>query len=77
MEESVPPKYSVGEQCIACMLCSEVAPGNLVVDAETGIVYVRRQPETADEEGLLREVMHLCPTGAITEDGMNRIRRGL
>ena len=75
-----PGKYSVGiptELCIACMLCSEMASDNLCADPETGIPYVCRQPETTDEENLFREAMDLCPTGAISDDGVNRTRRGL
>jgi len=55
----------VNNDCIGCVICSEIAPGNFRFDYELGCVYVYKQPDTEKEERLCVEVMDLCPVNAI------------
>ena len=74
-KENTPGKYYVAKACIACTLCSEIAPENfrenLDEDLPVGNNYVCKQPESDDELALCREAMDSCPARAIRDDGSN------
>jgi len=59
--------YYVDEECILCDECVEKAPENFASGDE--YAYVKKQPETADEEELCQEAMEECPVDAIGDDG--------
>ena len=62
-------KFYVGDQCLDCDLCREVAPANFARNEERGYSYVKKQPETSDELARCREAMAGCCTETIHEDG--------
>jgi len=58
-------EYYVNNDCIGCVICSEIASDNFRFNHEQGCVYVCKQPDTEKEERLCVEVMDLCPVNAI------------
>lgn len=67
--ESVEGRYYVDSQCIDCNLCRDVAPNNFVHQEEGGYAYVKKQPESEEEEDQCREAKDSCPVEAIGDDG--------
>jgi ferredoxin len=67
--ENVPGKFYVGDQCLDCDLCRDVAPENFARNDERGYSYVKKQPETPDELARCREALAGCCTDTIYEDG--------
>ncbi len=71
MSENVRGKFYVGNQCLDCDLCRETAPDNFDRNHEGGYSFVKKQPETPDEEFLCREAMGGCCTSTIHDDGLD------
>ncbi len=69
LQANLPGKYQVDERCIGCVICSEIAPGNIRSDYENGYAYVYKQPENEMEESLCAEAMDICPVDAIVASG--------
>lgn len=63
-------KFYVGNQCLDCDLCREIAPENFARNNEGSYSYVKKQPESADEEARCREAVAGCCTETIHEDGL-------
>lgn len=61
--------YYVDTDCIDCSACREIAPRHFGFDENTGLSYVMRQPETAEEKEIMNEAMDQCPTESIGSDG--------
>jgi ferredoxin len=76
-KENVPGKYYVDQECIGCMLCSEIAPDNfrssVDIDCDSEYSFVYKQPSTEQEDDLCAESMDVCPVDAIGDDG-NRVQ---
>ena len=71
MAENVRGKFYVGDQCLDCDLCRHVAPEIFARNDEGGYSYVRKQPETAEEEARCREAIVGCCTETIHDDGLD------
>ncbi len=73
IQENVPGKYRVGQDCIGCSFCSEIAPDNFKTDYEGNpevvYSYVCKQPENDKEAEQCEEAMLNCPASAIKDDG--------
>jgi ferredoxin len=69
LEENVPGKFYVDDQCIDCDACRETAPDFFRRNDDKGYSYVYRQPESESDEELCREALEGCPVEAIGEDG--------
>jgi ferredoxin len=67
--ENAGGRYYVDTQCIDCDVCRVTAPGNFERQEAKGYSYVRRQPETPEEEAQCQEAMDCCPVEAIGSDG--------
>ena len=67
--DNAPGKFYVDDSCIDCDVCRQTAPDIFARNEEGGYSYVRRQPETEEEEDLCREAMEACPVEAIGDDG--------
>ena len=67
--ENVTGKYYVDNQCIDCDLCRETAPENFTRNDDGGYSYVKKQPETPEEEAQCKEAMEGCPVEAIGNNG--------
>lgn len=67
--DNVVGKYYVDDQCIDCDLCRETAPDNFTRNDDNGYSFVKKQPETEEEESLCKEAMEGCPVEAIGNDG--------
>src|SRR5947208_10551314 len=66
--ENVTGKYYVDNQCIDCVLCRETAPANFTRNDDGGFSYVKKQPETPEEEALCKEAKEGCPVEAIGDN---------
>ena len=64
-----PGRYYIDAQCIDCDLCRETSPANFQRNEEAFHSFVSRQPDTPEEERLVREAMEYCPVEAIGNDG--------
>jgi len=66
-------KYYVDQTCIACNICSVIAPDNFQENMDEGLAYgnsfVFKQPYNSEEEELCIEAMKNCPMNAIGDDG--------
>ena len=69
MADNVPGKFYVGDQCLDCDLCRETSPENFARNDAGGYSYVKKQPETPEEEARCREAMAGCCTETIHDDG--------
>jgi ferredoxin len=69
LEENVPGRFYVDDQCIDCDACRETAPDFFRRNDDRGYSYVYRQPETTQDEELCREALEGCPVEAIGDDG--------
>jgi len=67
--ENVPGKYFVDSSCIDCDVCRTTAPENFEQSEENGYSFVKKQPESEDEEQLCQEALENCPVEAIGADG--------
>ena len=63
-------KFHVTEECIACRACVEVAENNFEI-GDSGLAFVKKQPENEEELKQTREAMDVCPVGAIEEVEFN------
>ncbi|MDR0418266.1 MAG: ferredoxin [Puniceicoccales bacterium] len=68
IEENVPGKFYVDDQCIDCDMCRSLAP-DLFGMAPQGGSFVKKQPMTPKEIELCLEAMESCPVEAIGDDG--------
>ncbi|MDM8522447.1 ferredoxin [Desulfococcaceae bacterium HSG8] len=72
-KNNVSGKYYVGEECIGCTLCAEIAPDNFKINTDESLPmahgYVFRQPGNSEDETLCEEAMDNCPASAISNDG--------
>lgn len=62
-------RYYVDESCIACDACVTSAPQNFSINEDQGFAFVKKQPETSQEEDQCHEAMEGCPVEAIGNDG--------
>lgn len=69
MADNVAGQFYVGDQCLDCDLCREVAPANFTRNDDGGYSYIKKQPETPEELAACREAMEGCCTENIFADG--------
>ncbi len=55
--------FKVKEECIACQACVGVAKDNFAIGSK--IAYLKKQPETKEEEEKCEKAMEICPVKAI------------
>ena len=67
--DNAPGAYYVDTQCIDCDLCRQTAPSNFDRNASGGYSFLKKQPETPEEEAQCQESMDSCPVEAIGNDG--------
>ncbi len=67
--DNIMGKFYVDTQCIDCDLCRQTAPSNFDRNQNGGYSYVKKQPETPEEEALCKEAKEGCPVEAIGDDG--------
>ncbi|MBW2267418.1 MAG: ferredoxin [Deltaproteobacteria bacterium] len=62
----MPSRFEVIEEdCIGCGLCSQRAPENFEVPADTRLAQVFKQPETSAEEEACLAASDYCPVGGV------------
>lgn len=69
LPENKSGKYYVDHNCIDCDVCRDTSPANFTRFDENGYSYVKKQPETPEEEALCEEALMACPVEAIGDDG--------
>jgi ferredoxin len=69
--ENKPGKVYVDQSCIACDACVLTASHNFAMHEEDGHAFVSKQPETPEEQELVKEAIEGCPVEAIGNDGDN------
>lgn len=57
-------KFDINSDCIGCKVCVETSVGNFALNGN-GKAYVKKQPETLEEEALCNDAAELCPVFAI------------
>ncbi|MFW6309205.1 MAG: ferredoxin [bacterium] len=67
--ENVDGPYYVDQQCIACGVCPDEAPGNFTMSDDEGHAYVYEQPEDDEQEKACQSALESCPVDAIGSDG--------
>ena len=67
--DNVPGRYYVGNQCMDCNLCREVAPTVFGRNDVSGSSFVKKQPATADETKRADEAVRCCCVETIHRDG--------
>ncbi len=58
------PDDESGEGCIACNVCYTSAP-DFFKDDDDGNAYFIKQPQTSEEEELVKEQVESCPVNSI------------
>jgi ferredoxin len=71
MADNLQGRFYVGDQCLDCNFCREVAPENFARNDSGGYSYVKKQPENAEEESLCLEAIAGCCTETIHDDGFD------
>lgn len=69
VSESVPGKFYVDDQCIACGVCEGSAPENFKMNDDGSHAYVYKQPANDGELAACKDSMGSCPTNSIGDDG--------
>ena len=67
--QNVPGKFFVDNQCIDCDLCRETGPSNFTRNDDGGYSYVKKQPESPEEDQQCKEAMQGYPVEAIGKNG--------
>ena len=57
-------KFKVTDECIGCRACVGVAPDNFDINDEN-VAFLKKQPESDEEEVKCEEAIDVCPVGAI------------
>ena len=68
--DNVVGKFYVDTQCIDCDLCRQTAPDNFDRNQDGGYSYVKKQPESPDQEAQCQEAREGCPVEAIGDDSV-------
>ena len=69
LKQNVPGKFYVDEECIGCNQCVTLAEQIFGFDPDKEVAFVKKQPESEEEEKLARQAMEECPVQAIGDDG--------
>lgn len=69
LSQNAAGKYYVDSSCIDCDQCRAMAPQLFGRNEDTGMSFVAKQPESAEELALAEEVIAACATASIGNDG--------
>ncbi|MEI7641154.1 MAG: ferredoxin [bacterium] len=69
VSESVPGKFYVDDQCIACGVCEGSAPENFKMNDDGSHAFCSAQPADANQTANCVSAMESCPTSSIGDDG--------
>jgi len=61
--------YYVDTNCISCEACVQTAPDFFVMEDDSGLAIVVKQPQNDDEKAECEEALEACPVEAIGNDG--------
>ena len=62
--------YYVDASCIDCDQCRVSAPEIFGRDEDSGLSFVRRQPQSAEEVAQVEQAIAECATSSIGNDGV-------
>jgi ferredoxin len=66
---NVSGKFYVDNNCIGCGQCHSITPEHFCENSDLGVMFVCKQPSSADEVKLCHEAKDVCPVEAIGDDG--------
>jgi len=66
---NVAGRFYVDSSCIDCDQCRAEAPEFFGRDGDSGMSFVTRQPDTAEEVELVQQAVTNCATASIGDDG--------
>jgi ferredoxin len=66
--KNVAGKFYVDTNCISCGQCVELAPNHFSLD-DTGFAFVKKQPNSPQEDENCQNALSACPVEAIGNDG--------
>jgi ferredoxin len=69
LSENASGRYYVDSSCIDCDQCRVIAPDFFARNEESGLSFVSKQPETAEDVSRLEEAIAACASGSIGDDG--------
>lgn len=69
LPENASGRYYVDATCIDCDQCRALAPEFFARHDDSGLSYVTRQPETAEDIARVEEIIATCATSSIGNDG--------
>ena len=69
LPQNAPGAYYVDASCIDCDQCRAMAPQIFGRHDDSGLSYISRQPETAEEIALAEVIIWTCATSSIGNDG--------
>ncbi len=69
LPQNVTGRYYVDSTCIDCDQCRALAPEFFGRHEESGLSFMVRQPESAEEIARVEEILATCATSSIGNDG--------
>lgn len=69
LQENVPGKYYVTNECNGCGVCFSQALQNFMYSNDSTYYFVYQQPANAREEEDVLRAMETCPMNCIKDDG--------
>ena len=69
LEDNVPGRYYVTDDCNGCGLCFAYALQNFMYTGDSSSYYIIQQPVDVREEEDIRKAMSVCPMDCIRDDG--------
>ncbi|MFW5787724.1 MAG: ferredoxin [Halanaerobiales bacterium] len=69
LKENISGSFYVDEKCISCGVCITEAPENFSFTEDQNHAYVKKQPETENEENNCENALNACPVDAIGNNG--------
>ena len=66
---NVPGKFYIDSTCIACELCTSLAPKFFKMSEDSGFAYVYKQPSDPHEIEECQDALDQCPAESIGQDG--------
>ncbi|MDH5580830.1 MAG: ferredoxin [Bdellovibrionales bacterium] len=68
VEQNVPGRFFVDENCIACDACIFAAQRFFAMNDDLGLAYVKKQPQNQEDIQECLEALDACPVGSIGEE---------
>lgn len=71
LPENASGRYYVDSSCIDCDQCRSLAPEFFARHEESGFSILHQQPESAEDIARVEEILEMCATASIGNDGVS------